>query len=66
MFVAAEGYEQVEEPNVIQGALEQSNVSSILEISRLIEVQRAYEAGQSLIEKEDERINQLIKTMRQL
>lgn len=66
MFLAAEGYEQIEEPNVIQGALEQSNVSSILEISRLIEVQRAYEAGQSLIEKEDERINQLIKTMRQL
>ena len=32
----------------------------------VIEVQRAYEAGQSLIEKEDERINQLIKTMRQL
>ncbi|MAN67815.1 flagellar hook-basal body complex protein [Hyphomonas sp.] len=66
MFAAPGGYQQVEEPAVVQGTLEQSNVSSILEVSRLIEVQRAYEAGQSLIEKEDERINQLIKTMRQL
>ena len=64
--LAPGGYQQVEEPAVVQGTLEQSNVSSILEVSRLIEVQRAYEAGQSLIEKEDERINQLIKTMRQL
>lgn len=66
MFAAPQGYQPVEEPNVIQGTLEQSNVSSILEVSRLIEVQRAYEAGQSLIEKEDERISQMIKTMRQL
>ncbi|MDX1291803.1 MAG: flagellar hook-basal body complex protein [Hyphomonas sp.] len=66
LFSAPDGYRQVEEPAVIQGTLEQSNVSSILEVSRLIEVQRAYEAGQTLIEKEDERINQLIKTMRQL
>ncbi|MBR9808614.1 MAG: flagellar hook-basal body complex protein [Alphaproteobacteria bacterium] len=66
LFEASQGYTQVEEPNLLQGALEQSNVSSILEVSRLIEVQRAYEAGQTLIEKEDDRINQLIKTIRQL
>ncbi|CAN0517187.1 unnamed protein product [Scytosiphon promiscuus] len=66
MFAAPNGHQPIEEPSVIQGTLEQSNVSSILEVSRLIEVQRAYEAGQTLIEKEDDRINQLIKTIRQL
>ena len=66
MFAAPNGHQPIEEPSVIQGTLEQTNVSSILEVSRLIEVQRAYEAGQTLIEKEDDRINQLIKTIRQL
>ena len=50
---------------MIQGALEQSNVSPVLEVARLIEVQRAYEAGQSLIEREDDRISKFISTLRQ-
>ncbi len=35
---------------VVQGFLESSNVDPLLEITHLIEVQRAYELGQSLIE----------------
>ena len=50
----------------MQGALEQSNVSPVLEIARMIEVQRAYEAGQALIEREDDRIAKFISTLRQL
>jgi flagellar basal-body rod protein FlgF len=49
---------------VLQGALEQSNVTPVLEVARMIEVQRAYEAGQSLLEKEDERLNKFISAVR--
>ena len=66
MFAAEEGFQPVEEPRVVQGALEQSNVSPVLEIARMIEVQRAYEAGQALIEREDDRIAKFISTLRQL
>lgn len=65
MFVAPGGYAQFEEATVVQGALEQSNVSPVLEVARMIEVQRAYEAGQSMLEREDERINQLISAVRE-
>ncbi|MEM5518853.1 flagellar hook-basal body complex protein [Henriciella sp. AS95] len=66
MFSAAGGFAQAEEPIVVQGALEQSNVEPVLEVARMIEVQRAYEAGQALIEREDERIAKFISTLRQL
>ncbi|MEQ9315426.1 MAG: flagellar hook-basal body complex protein, partial [Henriciella sp.] len=56
MFSAADGYQQAEDPRLVQGALEQSNVEPVLEVARMIEVQRAYEAGQALLEREDERI----------
>ncbi|WP_084420366.1 flagellar hook-basal body complex protein [Henriciella litoralis] len=65
LFDATEGFQAAEEPRVLQGALEQSNVTPVLEIARMIEVQRAYEAGQSLLEREDERINKFISTLRQ-
>ncbi|MEQ9505272.1 MAG: flagellar hook-basal body complex protein [Hyphomonas sp.] len=65
MFVAPEGYAQFEEAVVVQGALEQSNVMPVLEVARMIEVQRAYEAGQAMMEREDERINQLISAVRE-
>lgn len=44
-----------EDVTVAQGYLEQSNVNPILEMSRMIEIQRAYEAGQSLLQSDDER-----------
>ncbi len=36
----------------------------VLEMARMIEVQRAYEAGQTVLEREDQRITQLISTVR--
>lgn len=65
LFSAPEGYAAVETTGVVQGALEQSNVSPVLEVARMIEVQRAYEAGQSLLEREDQRITQLISAVRE-
>ncbi|MBA4339195.1 flagellar hook-basal body complex protein [Hyphomonas sp.] len=64
-FSAPGGYAQFEEANIIQGALEQSNVSPVLEVARMIEVQRAYEAGQAMLDREDDRINQLITSLRE-
>ncbi len=58
------GFAYVQSPSIIQGALEQSNVEPVVEVARMIEVQRAYEAGQSLLEKEDERVGQLIAAVR--
>jgi flagellar basal-body rod protein FlgF len=64
-FSAQDGYAAATEFGVVQGALEQSNVSPVLEVSRMIEVQRAYEAGQTLLETEDQRIGQLISAVRE-
>lgn len=64
-FTAADGFVQSEDATIIQGALEQSNVSPVLEVSRMIEVQRAYEAGQTLFEQEDKRISSLISAVRE-
>ena len=64
-FNAPNGFEGIENPAVVQGALEQSNVSPVLEVARMIEVQRAYEAGQAILEKEDQRITQLITALRE-
>ncbi len=53
----------VEESAIVQGFLEDSNVNPVTEIARMIEVQHAYELGQSFLEKEDERIRNVLKTL---
>ncbi len=50
----------VESPTVIQGMLEGSNVEPILEITRMIQVNRSYNSAKKLIEKEDDRIKKMI------
>ena len=46
---------------VMQGFVEASNVDPVRQISRMIEVQRAYELMQSLMERDDERIRGTIR-----
>ena len=48
---------------ILQGHLEGSNVSPLTEVSRLIEVQRAYEMGQSFLDREDDRLRTVIQTL---
>lgn len=48
---------------IVQGFLESSNVNPVLEVTRMIEVQRAYELGQGFLDKEDERIRSVLRTM---
>ncbi|MGZ2259726.1 flagellar hook-basal body complex protein [Roseobacter sp. A03A-229] len=65
MFRADDGYEPAEGARVLQRFVENSNVNSILQITRMIEVQRAYELGASFLEAEDERVRQALRTMSQ-
>ncbi|MDP5307132.1 flagellar hook-basal body complex protein [Paracoccus spongiarum] len=53
----------VEDARVRQGFLEESNVDPVFEITRMIEVQRAYELGQSFLDREDQRIRSAITAM---
>lgn len=61
MFNADAGFEPVDNPKVVQGFVEASNVDPILQVARMVEVQRAYELGQSFMEREDERVRTAIK-----
>lgn len=55
----------VESGKVLQGFLEQSNVNPVAELSRMVEVQRAYEYGQKLMDTEDDRIRLVVRTLGQ-
>jgi len=62
-FRANDGFEPSIEGRMLQGFVEESNVNPVLEISRMIEVQRSYELGQSFLDKEDERIRSAIRAL---
>lgn len=56
-------YDPVENAVVFQGYLEKSNVNAVTELTRMIEVQRGYEMGQKLLEREDDRIRAVTRTL---
>jgi flagellar basal-body rod protein FlgF len=62
-FTTRELPTDVEAPNVAQGVLEGSNVLPIIEMASMIEVHRTYEGVKNFIEKEDDRIKQMIRGM---
>lgn len=53
----------VEGGKMLQGYLEDSNVNPVFEIARMIEVQRAYEMGQSFMDQEDRRTRSVIDSL---
>jgi flagellar basal-body rod protein FlgF len=53
----------VDGARLVQGALEDSNVNPVEEVARLIAVQRAYEFGQGFLDREDERVRSVIRTL---
>lgn len=63
LFAARGGEDPMEGGVVLQGKIEGSNVNPLAEISRMIEVQRAYELGQSFMEREDNRMRTVIQTL---
>lgn len=56
---------RIQEPEVLQGKLEQSNVKPILEMTRMIELLRTYQAAQKMIQREDERQREAIRKLAQ-
>ncbi len=63
LFASPGGLEPVEGGVLMQGFVEESNVNPIAEVSRMIEVQRAYEMGQGLLDREDDRVRNVIRTL---
>jgi flagellar basal-body rod protein FlgF len=63
LFVAPSGVEPLDEARFVHGALEASNVNPVAEIARMIEVQRAYELGQSFLDAEDGRVRDFLRTV---
>jgi flagellar basal-body rod protein FlgF len=59
----AQGAEPAETGQIRQGFLEESNVNPVQEIARMIEVQRAYELGQSFLDAENERAKSAIQVL---
>lgn len=57
------GTQPVEDVKIRQGFLEASNVDAVVEVSRMIEVQRAYEQGRNLLTSEHDRLKSLIETL---
>jgi flagellar basal-body rod protein FlgF len=59
----ANGYAAAPGGAILQGFLEESNVNPINEIASMIEVQRAYQLGQSFLDREDDRARNVISTL---
>lgn len=53
------------EARILQGFVERSNVDPVSELTRMIEVQRAYELGRTFLDREDERVRSAIRTIGQ-
>lgn len=61
-FRSAGDVDPVAEPRMRQGFLESSNVDPVLQMTRMIEVQRAYEMGQSFLDAENQRMRDALRT----
>ena len=63
MFASPSGVEPAAGGTVMQGYLEDSNVDAVSEIARMITVQRAYELGQTFLDREDARVRDVVQTL---
>ncbi len=55
--------EDIAQPEIMQGAVEGSNVQPILEMANMISVHRAYDGVKNFIEREDERQRTMIRSL---
>ncbi len=63
VLFSASAVQPMEGGIMLQGFLEDSNVNPVSEIARMIEVQRAYEMGQSFLDQEDRRIRSVVDAL---
>lgn len=62
MFRSDAGHEPAEGGRILQGFLEGANVDPVSQIARMIEIQRAYEMGQSFLDAENERMRTAMRS----
>ena len=63
LFRVDAGWDPVPEPRIAQGFVERANVDPVGQLARMIEVQRAYEMGQSFLDAEDQRVRSALQTL---
>lgn len=63
MFRAEAGIEPAPQARILQRVLERSNVNAVGQLARMVEIQRAYEIGQSFLQTEDQRLRDAVKTL---
>lgn len=63
LYKTDEAPQQATDTKVLQGKLEGSNVSSIVEMTRMIDVSREYQAVQNMMQNEHERMRTMIQRM---
>jgi len=63
MFRSEVGFDPAEDGRILQGFLEGANVDPIGQMARMIEIQRAYEMGQSFLDSENKRIRTALDTL---
>ena len=61
LMMSDEKPQAVAAPVVLQGMLERSNVEPIVEMTRMIDTQRAYDQARVLVEREDDRIRKMLQ-----
>lgn len=63
LFAASDGsgpVEELEEPSILPGSLEASNVNPVSEMVNMISVMRAYEASQKLLQAQDQTLEKAV------
>jgi len=63
LFAADGDVEDVKDPRLVQNSLESSNIQPIMEMSRLINTQRSYDSVRKFIDREDERMRNMIRDL---
>ncbi len=62
-FIATDGTAKVDNPGIVQGAMEDSNVQPVLEITRMLDNERQYQMLTQMIQAEGDRHNNAIEKL---
>ncbi|MBC7905144.1 MAG: flagellar basal-body rod protein FlgF [Rhodospirillaceae bacterium] len=63
LYESSDEPEVVQRPQVVQGMMEESNVQPVIEITKMTELLRQYQAAQQMIDKEHERQMKTIEAL---
>lgn len=66
LFIANEAPVPAEEAEIIQGSIENSNVKAVVQITEMIQVMRAYQQAQRVVDSENERVTRAIRSLTQV